>query len=136
MTSLNEKRIQATMLVVGAVITNSAASAIPTPMFETHKHMALSGVEIGLCVGIYNIYFHKKLTKAQMKQFLTKEGIAVSSGGGLAFVATKAGHSAVAEMLNYVPVVGWGIKAVLSGSITATVGATCITACHTIAQNR
>jgi len=53
---------------------------------------------------------------------LKESGIAVVSGGTLAFVATKLGHATVNEMLNFVPVVGWGTKGILAGSLTAGVG--------------
>ena len=134
MTSLTEKRNKSFVAIIGVVLGNGATAAFPTPGIETGKHVFYSAAEIGLCVTIYNIYSTKSITKDGIKDFLIKNGVAVSSGGGLAFVGTQLGHGALAELLNFVPVVGWGIKAVLAGSITASIGLACLTVCHDLAQ--
>ncbi|MEL6442145.1 MAG: hypothetical protein AAFQ80_23235 [Cyanobacteria bacterium J06621_8] len=135
MASLTEKRNRSILAIIGCVIVNGGSAAVPTPALETGKHAAYSAVEISLCVTIYNFYSSKSITKDGILDFLIKNGIASSSGGGLAFVGTKLGHSALAEMLNFVPIVGWGIKAVLAGSITASIGFACLTVCHRLAQS-
>lgn len=111
---------------VWAILQHSAmgggAAALPTPGLETHKHIALSANEIAMCVRIGSIYSESTLSKDKVKELLIDSGIAVSAGGGLAFVASKVGHGAVNEMLNFIPVIGWGIKGALASSLTATVG--------------
>ena len=134
MSPLIPKRNNAILAVIATTIGNAGGAAVPTPGLETGKHAIFSAAEIAMCVTIYNIYFSENISKNEMKDFLVKNGIAVAGGGGLAFVATKAGHAAIAEMLNFVPVIGWGLKSVLAGSITASVGFACIGACHTLAE--
>ncbi len=134
MTSIQSKRKKAILAIIAAVLTNGCGAAIPTPGVETCKHLAYSAVEITLCISIYNIYFDKKLSQSEIKDFLIDNGIATASGTGLAYVGTKAGHSAVSELLNFVPVVGWGIKGILAGSITSTIGIACMQVCHELAR--
>lgn len=136
MPSLKEKRNRAVLTVIATTTANAGGAAVPTPGIETGKHAVYSAAEIAMCVAIYNIYFSENISKDEIKEFLMKNGIATASGGSLAFVGTKLGHSAIAELLNFVPVIGWGIKAVLAGSITASIGMSCIGVCHALAEKR
>lgn len=131
--SIQSKRNKALLAITGAVLANGCGAAIPTPGVETCKHLAYSGVEITLCITIYNIYFDTKLSKSEIKDFLVDNGIVTASGTGLAYIGTKAGHSAISELLNFVPVVGWGVKGILAGSITSAIGIACMQACHELA---
>ncbi len=133
MSSKNEKRALAVGAIIAACVGNGVAASAPTPGFETHKHIVYSAAEITLCVTIYNIYFSQKASQAEVKKFLIEHGIAVSSGGGLAFVGTKIGHIAIAEVMNWVPVIGWGVKGLLAGSITGSIGISCLLACDALA---
>lgn len=135
MNSLNARRNSSILTVISVTLANAGGAAVPTPGLETGKHAVFSAAEIGMCVAIYNIYFSENISKDKMEVFLINNGIAVASGGGIAYLATKMGHLALAEILNFVPVIGWGIKAILAGSITATIGSSCIAACHKIAEN-
>ncbi|MGJ3252304.1 MAG: hypothetical protein ACFE0J_14420 [Elainellaceae cyanobacterium] len=134
MDSLTTKRNKAILAIIATTTANAGGAAVPTPGVETGKHAVFSAAEIAMCVTIYNLYFSEDISKDGIKDFLIKNGIAVAGGGGLAFVGTKLGHAAVAEMLNFIPVIGWGIKAVLAGSITASIGFSCLSACHALAE--
>ena len=134
MKNLNQERSLAVGAIVAACLGTGAAASAPTPGLETHKHLAYSAAEIALCVTIYNIYFHKNASKGEVIDFLMEQGIAVSAGGGLAYLGTKAGHIAIDEVMNWVPVVGWGVKGILAGSITGSIGISCLLACDRLAQ--
>jgi len=116
------KKSQAVWTIVQHSVLGAGAAAIPTPGFETHKHVALSTNEIAMCVRIASIYAEIDFTIDEVKALLKESGFAVVSGGALAVVATKVGHGVVNEILNFVPVVGWGIKGILAGSLTTGVG--------------
>lgn len=111
---------------VWAIVQHSAGgagvAALPTPGLETHKHLGLMANEIGMCARIASIYAEIDVTKDEVKELLIEAGIAVSTGGGLALIATKVSHIAINEMLNFIPVIGWGIKATLASSVTASLG--------------
>jgi uncharacterized protein (DUF697 family) len=130
--SLSNKRKNSILAIIAATLTNAGSAAVPTPGVETCKHVVYSMVEIGLCVRIYNIYFSEKLSKAEMESFLVQNGLAMGGGGALAFVGVKAGHGAINEILNFVPVVGWATKGVLAGSITASIGYAMMETCHNL----
>jgi uncharacterized protein (DUF697 family) len=106
-------------VIVQHSVGGGGAAAIPTPGFETHKHLALSTNEVTMCVRIASIYSGIDVSKDKVIELLKEAGIAVSIGGGLALVATKIGHGVLNELLNFIPIIGWGIKGVLAGSLTA-----------------
>lgn len=133
MDSLRERRKKAILATIGVCLANAGTAATFTPGVETCKHAIYSVTEIGLCITIYNIYFGRKLSKVEIERFLLENGVATSAGGGLAFVGTKLGHSAINEILNFIPVIGWGIKGILAGSITASIGFAVIETCHQLA---
>lgn len=125
-----QKRRKALKEIVMYSLTNAGASAIPTPGLETHKHVALGVAEVVLCLRIAYIYFERQFTEGDIKTFLVESGLATGTGGGLAFVATKVGHGLINEALNFVPVVGPGIKATIGGSLTFSLGLAFVAACE------
>lgn len=132
MSSLRRKRKNAILAITTCTIGNGAGAAVPTPGAESCKHLVYSAVEVGLCLRIHNIYFEEELNKEDIEDWLLSNGLAVTGGGGLAFVGTKVGHAAINEVLNFVPVIGWGIKGALAGSITASIGIACMQFCDAI----
>lgn len=124
------KKTKAAWSIVRHSVLGGSAAAIPTPGFETHKHVAMSVNEIAMCVDIARIYSEVNLSESKVQELLVEAGVAVVSGTGLAIVATKVGHGAVNELLNFIPFVGWGIKAALAGSLTAGVGWTFLKFCE------
>ena len=124
---MNEKKLKAIQVVIEQSVASAGLSALPTPGFETGKHAFLLSVnEISMCVRIANVYSGSKIGESEMKEVLLDTGLAISTGGGLAFIATQAGRGIVNEMLNFVPVVGWVIKGIIASSLSAMIGASFI----------
>ena len=115
------KRTEAISAIALQVVIAGGIGAVPAPGLETFKHIPLSANEIALCMRIARIY-GQDLTDSEVKDLLIQMGIGGAAGAGLAYGATKLGHAAVDELLNFIPIVGPGIKATLAGSITAAVG--------------
>ena len=126
------KRNKAIRTILKHSMGGGVTAAMPTPGFEMHKCVALSGNEVAMCVGIGSIYAGRKLTKGEVKNILLDTGLAVVSGGGLALVATKIGHASINELLNFIPFFGWGVKGMLASSLTAGVGWAFLKACELI----
>lgn len=116
------KKVDAIWVVVQHCVGSAGASAVPTPGAELPKNAALRANDIAMCVRIAYTYCGKKFSKEEVIELLKEAGIAVSVGGVLSVGAGAVGHAAVNEMLNFIPVVGWGIKAVLASSLCAGIG--------------
>ena len=116
------KKKDAMWVIIGATAGNSVQASFPVPGFETHKHLAMTSVEIGMCLAIAKIYFGEQITREDLKPMFQEAGIAIGAGGGLGLVATKVGHVATDELLNLAGPIGWGVKAGIAGSLTASIG--------------
>jgi hypothetical protein len=121
------KKRQAMWIVLQQASVSGGIAAMPTPGLEVGKHALLLSVnEIAMCVRIATVYAGRKVSEEDVKQLLIDGGVAFATGGGLAFLATQAGRGILNEILNFIPIIGWGIKALIAGSLTAIVGATFI----------
>jgi hypothetical protein len=114
---LMRKRWKALWVIVPTATATGAASATPTPSLETVKQAAVTAADIALMANIYNVYFEEEITQGEMIQLLKDAGILIAVGGTLLYGGIKVTESGLAEVLNFVPGVGWGV----SGAITATV---------------
>jgi uncharacterized protein (DUF697 family) len=124
------KKSQAVWVVVQHSVGSFAASAVPTPTQEGPKNIALRANDIAMCVRVASIHSGKELSKDGVTALLKEAGIAVGAGAGLSVAAGVIGHTAVNEMLNFVPVVGWGIKGVLASSLCGSIGFVFIKFCE------
>ena len=116
------KQNDAIWVIIGSISLNSLQASVPVPGFETHKHVAMTSVEIGMCLAIAKIYFGEQITKEDLTPMFQEAGIAIGAGGGLGLVATKVGHVATDELLNLAGPIGWVVKAGIAGSLTASIG--------------
>jgi hypothetical protein len=131
MASLYSRRRKALwILTVGAGGTGFS-SAIPTPTLEGPKQAAIALADIGLMAGIYTVYFEEDVGVESIKDMLIEAGLIVSSGGGMAYGSIKATEAVMAEVLNWVPVVGWAISGAITASVTLTAGTLWWWACDT-----
>jgi hypothetical protein len=72
---------------------------------------------------IYNIYFDDDIDVDGVREMLIEAGLVTAIGGGLAYGGVKATEAILAEMLNWVPVIGWITSGAITASVTLTVGA-------------
>jgi uncharacterized protein (DUF697 family) len=126
------KRTDALAAVLQHAVGNGGVAAVPTPGVETGKHLIYSGNEIAMCLRIGHIYFGSHLTADDVREMLVNNGLAASTGAGLAVVGTKIGQTVTDEVLNVFGPVGWAFKAVLCGSITASLGWAFVKICENL----
>ena len=124
------KKNSALWTIIVATSGNSLQASFPVPGLETHKHVAMTSVEITMCLSIAKIYFGDRITKKDLTPMFQEAGIAIGAGGGLGLVATKVGHVAADELLNFAGPVGWALKAGVAGTLTATIGLTFLKFCE------
>jgi hypothetical protein len=94
----------------------------PRPSVETIKQAGVTAADLTLMAGIYNIYFEEQIGQGEMIQLLKDAGILIAVGGTLLYGGIKVSESGLAEVLNFVPGVGWGISGLITASVTTMVG--------------
>jgi hypothetical protein len=131
MAGLYSKRRKALwILTVGAGGTGFS-SAIPTPALEAPKQAAIALADIGLMAGIYTVYFDEDVDVDTIKDMLIEAGVIVTAGGGMAYGTIKATEAVMAEVLNWIPVLGWVVSGTITASVTFSAGALWWWACDT-----
>jgi hypothetical protein len=60
---------------------------------------------------------------------LLEMGLVAAVGGAVVYGSIKATEGVIHEVLNWIPVIGWAAKGVITGSVTLTVGALWTWAC-------
>jgi hypothetical protein len=123
---LHKRRMKALIAIGTQSAISGGAAAIPTPVVETVKHIALAGNELILCANIYQIYYEEKITTERIEELLKDASILAAVAGGLVFVSTKGVQILLHEISNII----WPISTVLTvpiaTSVTALVGLTCM----------
>lgn len=122
MKSLAKKRRDTALLIVGAAAGTGAASSAPTVSVEIPKQFAIGAADLVLCAGIYRIYFDQEIESDDIWRLITEAGLVTAAGIGAGYVGVKLTEGVVAEVLNWVPVIGWGLSGLITASVTATVG--------------
>jgi hypothetical protein len=125
---LQKKRRKALRVLVSGAGTTGAAAAIPTPTLEVPKHAAITVGDIALMESIYNIYFNegdsgKRIGVDGVTTMLIEAGVVTATTSGLAYAGAKVTMAILAEILNWLPVIGWITSGVITSSTTLAAGA-------------
>jgi hypothetical protein len=128
---LTKKRKKALWALVGGAGTTGASVVIPTPGWEVPKQAVVATADIVTLAGIYNIYFDEDIGVQGVKDMLLEMGLVVTTGGAVAYGSIKVTEGIIHEVLNWIPVIGWVAKGVITGSVTLTVGTLWLWVCDT-----
>lgn len=116
------KRVEALTLISGASLGTAATASAPTPTLEAPKQLGIVAVDAGLCYGLAKIYFGKKFSEEDMedtfRELTTTVGVGLLAGYGI----TKLVEAMLAEGLNFIPLAGWALSGVITGTVTGLVG--------------
>lgn len=119
--SLMKKRKSALWLIVPTATVTGGASGAPTPALELPKQLVVTAADVALLAGIYNVYFDEDIEPANMIELLMHSGMVIAVGGTVVYGGVKLTEVCLAEILNFVPGVGWLVSGMLTASVTATV---------------
>lgn len=116
------KRVEALALISGATLGTAATASAPTPVLEAPKQLGIVAADAGLCYGLAKIYFGKDFSEGDLedtfRELTTTVGVGLLAGYGI----TKLIEAMLAEGLNLVPVAGWALSGVITGTVTGLVG--------------
>lgn len=129
MQELSRKRRKALWALIGGAGTTGASVVIPTPGWEIPKQAVVAIADLAILAEIYYIYFDENIGPERIKDMLLEMGLVGASGGTIAYTSVKITEGIIHEVLNWVPVIGWIAKGVITGSVTLTVAALWLWAC-------
>lgn len=120
--SLGRRRVEAGLAITAAALSTGGGSGAPTPSLELPKQLAIAGADLAMLAAVYRIYFDENPTEESVEALLQEYGLATVAGGALVYGGMKLTEGLMAEALNFIPLAGWGISALITGSVTGMVG--------------
>lgn len=123
MSTLGKKRLDAILAIAGYAASGSTISAVPTPGVEVPKQVILTAADIGMYTAIWKIYFEEELSHKGLLEMLAELGIVTAAAVGTAYIVTKCTSAILHELADWGGPIGWGIKAVIAGSLSGLFGA-------------
>jgi hypothetical protein len=118
-----QKQRKSLALILEFAMGSTVASAIPTPVFEVSKQVALAATDVALCWRIYSLYYDKDLSVDSMIELLKRAGIVTAVGTVMIYTGARAAQGLVDESLNLTGI-GTLVSGIIAGSSTAVVGLT------------
>ena len=118
-----QKKRNSLALILEFAMGSTVASAIPTPVFEVSKQVALAAADVALCWRIYSLYYDKDLSVDSMIELLKRAGIVTAVGTVMIYTGARAAQGLVDESLNLTGI-GTLVSGIIAGSSTAVVGLT------------
>jgi hypothetical protein len=120
--SLSQRRAEALERVLGVIGAVGILSGAPTPTLEAPKQAVITIGDALLLKSIYEVYFDDVPDGEEpFREMLSDAGLKLLAGGAVAYVGVKASEGVVAEVLNFIPGLGWLLSGLVTASVTATV---------------
>lgn len=136
MSSLGKKRLEAALAIAGYAVGGGTAAIAPTPCVEVPKQIVLTVSDIAMYTTIWKIYFGEDLFHKGLLEMLAEVGLVTVAATGAAYIVTKGSTAILNEITNWAGPVGWGISAVISGSLTGLFGAVWALYCDNLYSQR
>ena len=119
--SLSQRRHDALGLVLGVAGGVGILSGAPTPGAELGKQVVISVGDALLLKSIYEAYFDEVPDEESVRKMLSDAGLKLLAGGTIAYAGVKVTEGVVAEVLNFVPGLGWMVSGLVTAAVTSTV---------------
>lgn len=119
---LDRKRADAIIRIAQTVVGTSVAGAVPTPALETAKMLGIAIADAWMFWDVYKVYYEQDLSAQGLYELLGQAGVVIFTGGVVGYAAVKASQALISEALNIVPLLGWGISGLMTGTSTLMVG--------------
>jgi hypothetical protein len=129
---LGHKRLESVLAILGYAAGGGAAAAAPKPGLEAPSQLVLTASDILMYTSIWRIYFHEALTQKALLDMLIEVGLVTVTAAGTAYLAARASTALLNELSNWAGPLGWGVSALLSGSLTGLSGAVWAVICDRI----
>lgn len=129
--SIYPNRVKTLLVIAGAALSNSTASAAPTVGAEVPKQGIIAVADLAMCTAIYGIWFEQRITPDELREILLDAEMATVTGGILVYGGVKLTEGLLAEALNLLGPHAWGISGAITVTVTSLVGLTFWRCCET-----
>lgn len=136
MSNIGKKRLEALISLSRYAVGGGTVAAAPLPGGEIPKQIALTASDIFMYLSLWKIYFEEDLSEKELLDMLVELGSIAITAAGTAYVVAKSSTAILAEIANRFGLVGWGIAATVTGSLTAVCGLLWILYCDFLYQNK
>ena len=87
--TLEQKQRHAIRLILEFALGSTAASSIPTPVFEVPKQFMLTVADLTLCWRLYALYYDEELSPDSLLALIRRAGIAPAAGVAVAYASAR-----------------------------------------------
>ncbi|WP_341528099.1 hypothetical protein WKK05_01730 [Nostoc sp. UHCC 0302] len=122
--SLGKKRLEVGLAIATYAVGSGTASAVPTSGIEVPKQIVLTASDIAMYTTIWKIYFQEDLSSKGIVDVLVELGVVTLAATGTAYLVTKTTTALLSEITDWLGPVGWGITAMIAGSLSGLFGVT------------
>ncbi|MGJ3254060.1 MAG: hypothetical protein ACFE0J_23450 [Elainellaceae cyanobacterium] len=117
MSSQGKKRLNACLAIASYAAGGGAASVAPTPCMEVPKQIVLTASDVMMYASIWKIYFEEDLTQKDILSMLAEVGIVSVAAFGTAYLVARGSTALLHEITDWIGPIGWGMSALISGSL-------------------
>lgn len=136
MSNIGKKRLEALISLSRYAVGGGTVAAAPLLGGEIPKQIALTASDIFMYLSLWKIYFEADLTQKELLDMLAELGMITITAAGTAYLVAKGSSALLCEIANRFGLVGWGIAATVTGSLTGVCGLLWILYCDFLYQNK
>ncbi|MGJ3247111.1 MAG: hypothetical protein ACFE0I_13700 [Elainellaceae cyanobacterium] len=136
MSSQGKKRLNAYLAIASYAAGGGAAAATPTPCMEVPKQIVLTASDVIMYASIWKIYFEEDLTQKDILSMLAELGIVSVAAFGTAYLVARGSTALLHEITDWMGPMGWGMSALISGSLGGLSGIAWALYCDRLYEQR
>ena len=136
MSNLSKKRLESLSAVARYTVGGGALAAAPLPGGEIPKQFVLSASDVFMYTSIWTTYFEEDLSQKELLNMLAELGLITVAAAGTAYIVAKSSTAILSEIANRFGLVGWGVAATITGSLTGLCGLLWILYCDSVYQSK
>ena len=136
MSNLGKKRLESLSAIARYAVGGGALAAAPFPGGEIPKQIVLSASDVLMYTSIWTTYFEEELSQQELFKMLAELGLITVAAAGTAYIVAKSSTAILSEIANRFGLVGWGVAATVTGSLTGLCGLIWILYCDRLYESK
>jgi hypothetical protein len=136
MNDLGKKRLESLLAIARYAVGGGTLAAAPLPGGEVPKQIVLTSSDMFMYISIWKIYFEEDLSRQELLKLLAELGLITVAAAGTAYIVAKSSTAILSEIANRFGLVGWGIAATVTASLTGVCGLLWILYCDFLYERK
>ena len=136
MSNLGKKRLDSLSEIARYAVGGGTLAAAPLPGGEVPKQIVLTASDVFMYVSIWKVYFEEDLSQQELLRMLGELGLITVAAAGTAYIVAKGSTALITEIANRFGLVGWGVAATVTGSLTGMCGLIWILYCDSLYERK